>query len=363
MKPDPTRPYNDIPPLPPQHELETKEVLKQLALSHRYLAELKGISHTIPNRAILISTLALQEAKDSSAIENIITTHDELYKEGLQLKDFGSPAAKEVRRYAQALIHGYNLIEDDGLLTVNRILEIHAILEKNDAGIRKLPGTSLMNDRTGEIVYTPPDDPEVIKTALSDLEKYINIDELHQTDPLIKMALIHYQFESIHPFYDGNGRTGRILNVLYLVVKKLLDMPVLYLSKFIIENKSEYYRLLSEVRTEGKWQEWILYILKAVEETAVQSIDMIHSIKDLMASYKATIESELPKLYSQDLINLLFRHPYTRIEHAMEELKVSRITATKYLDQLTLNGFVIKHKLGRYHYFVNDQFVKLFLYR
>lgn len=355
-----SKPYNDIPSLPPSVDLETNEVLKQLAVSHRYLAELKGISQTIPNRTILINTLALQEAKDSSAIENIITTHDELYKEGLHLKDFENPAAKEVRRYAQALVHGYNLIKDDGILTVNRILEIHEQLEKNTAGLRKLPGTALMNDRTGEIVYTPPDDPNVIIKTLSDLEKYLNDDELHAVDPLIKMALIHYQFESIHPFYDGNGRTGRIINVLYLVIKKLLDMPVLYLSRFIIENKSEYYSLLAEVRTKSNWIGWVLYMLKAVEVTSLNSINLIKAIKDQMAQYKSGIRNKLPKVYSQDLLNLLFRHPYTRIDHAMEELKISRITATKYLDQLAEKGFLIKMKLGRNVYYINQPLFRIF---
>jgi len=358
---DPAKPFNSMPLLPPEFELETKVILKQLAVSHRYLAELKGIAQTIPNRSILISTLALQEAKDSSAIENIITTHDELYKSDLFADQFESPAAKEVRRYAKALVQGFNLIKNDKLLTVNRIIEIQKVLEDNDAGVRKIPGTVLKNTKTGETIYTPPDDLRVIIEALSNLEKYINDDKFHEVDPLIKMAVIHYQFETIHPFFDGNGRTGRIMNVLYLVANDLLEMPVLYLSRFIIEYKADYYRLINEVRTKNNWEEWVLFILFAVQITAIDSIKLILKIKILMSEYKTKIRSELPKIYSQELLNLLFRHPYTKIEYVMNDLKVTRITATKYLNQLTDNGLLTKHKLGRNIYFVNDALFDLFV--
>lgn len=358
---DPVKPFNSIPLLPPEFDLETKVILKQLAVAHRYLAELKGIAQTIPDRSILIRTLALQEAKDSSAIENIITTHDELYKSDLFADQFESPAAKEVHRYAKALVQGFNLIKDDKLLTVNRIIEIQKVLEDNDAGVRKIPGTVLKNTKTGETIYTPPDDPRVIIEALSNLEKYINDDEFHKVDPLIKMAVIHYQFETIHPFFDGNGRTGRIINVLYLVLNHLLEMPVLYLSRYIIENKPEYYELLNEVRTKNSWEAWVLFFLFGVSITSMKSIVLIKSMKALMREYETKIGNELPKIYSQDLLNLLFGHPYTKIEYVMNDLKVTRITATKYLNQLTDIGLLTKHKLGRNIYFVNDSLFDLFV--
>jgi Fic family protein len=356
-----SKPYNELPLLPPNFDLETKVVLKQLVLSHRYLAELKGVVPTIPNKSILINTLVLQEAKDSSEIENIITTHDELYKSDLFSDYFESPASKEVHRYAQALKEGHQLISQDKMLSLNKILEIQKVLEGNDAGVRKLSGTILKNERSGEIIYTPPDDPLIMNKLLSNLEKYINQDELHSLDPLIKMAVIHYQFESIHPFYDRNGRTGRIIMVLYLVMAQLLDIPVLYLSRYIIANKSDYYRLLQEVRTKNNWEEWILFILKAVEKTSIQSINMINSMRELMLKCKHQIMTELPKIYSQDLLNNLFKHPYTKIEYVINDLKISRITATKYLNQLSEHGLLEKMKLGRNIYFVNKPLFDIFV--
>src|SRR5271168_2639828 len=231
-----------IPNLPLNIELETKPILKKLMKAHQALAELKGVSGVIPNQSILISTLSLQEAKDSSAIENIITTHDELYKSDVSAKDFASIPAKEVYSYAAALQSGYQKVRKSGLLVNSHILEIQQTLEENSAGFRKLPGTVLKNDQTGEIVYSPPQDESQIRLLMNNLEQFINDDTLSDTDPLIKMAVIHHQFESIHPFYDGNGRTGRIINILYLVKQGLLDVPVLYLSRYINQNKSEYYR-------------------------------------------------------------------------------------------------------------------------
>lgn len=237
-----------VKPLPPKVELETIKILKKLSSAHRYLAELKGVASTIPNENILINTLALQEAKDSSAIENIITTHDELYKAQLFEDLILNASTKEVSRYADALKHGFTLIRKQKIITQNHILTIQSIIEQNDAGYRKLPGTALKNEATGEIIYTPPQDHETIVKLMDNLEEFINNDELSDVDPLTKMAVIHYQFESIHPFYDGNGRTGRILNILYLIQKDLLDLPILYLSRYVILNKSDYYRLLQEVR-------------------------------------------------------------------------------------------------------------------
>ena len=350
-----------VQPLPVDAELETKSVLRKTASAHRYLAELKGMAATIPNESILISTQTLQEAKDSSEIENIITTHDDLYKSTLFEDFIKSPAAKEVGHYAAALQKGFALVREKRLLTVNHILEIHKELEQNDAGIRKLPGTELKNEQTGATVYTPPQDHDDIVRLLTNLEQFINDDDMADLDPLVKMAVIHYQFESIHPFYDGNGRTGRIINILYLVAKDLLDIPELYLSRYIIRNKSEYYRLLQEVRENNGWEEWLLYMLHGVETTSRQTIWIIQSIKQIMMDYKHRIREELPKIYSQDLLNNLFRHPYTKIAYLLDDLQVSRLTATKYQDQLTEHGLLKKSKIGRYNYYINEPLMELFM--
>jgi Fic family protein len=330
---------------------ESPAILKKLATSSRRLAELKGFAGTIPNQDILINTLALQEAKDSSEIENIVTTHDELFKDDVLPETFANPAAKEVLRYRQALRVGFEQVRRSGLLTANHIIQIQAELERNNAGFRKLPGTAL-KDGSGQTVYTPPQEPAEIVTLMSNLERFINDGDLYAIDPLIKMALIHHQFESIHPFYDGNGRTGRILNVLYLVKEGLLDIPVLYLSSHIVRTKNDYYRLLQTVRLEDRWEDWVLYMLEAVEQTAVQTIVTIHAIKTALQDYKHRIRTDY-KFYSQDLINNLFSHPYTKIEFVQRDLQISRITATKYLDTLATDGFVEKKKIGRGNYYVN----------
>jgi Fic family protein len=335
----------------PASRFETPEILKKLASTSRVLAELKGTAGTIPRQSILINTLSIQEAKDSSEIENIVTTHDELFQgdqsDGASL----NPAAKEVLRYRQALWTGFKAVQETRLLTLNQLLQIQAELEGNQAGFRKVPGTSL-KDSSGRTVYTPPQDANEIAALMHDLERFINDDALFDADPLIKMALIHHQFESIHPFYDGNGRTGRIINVLYLVKAGLLDIPVLYLSRHIVQTKSDYYRLLQSVREWDAWEEWVLYILTAVEATAGQSIATIRAIKTALMDYKHRIRSEF-KFYSQDLINNLFTHPYTKIEFLQQDLGVSRLTATKYLESLTAAGLLHKRKIGRWNYFIN----------
>lgn len=339
-------------PLPPIIDLETKPILKKAASAHRFLAELKGVSGTIPNQGILINTLSLQEAKDSSAIENIVTTNDDLYREEL-FPDYAiNASAKEVRNYVTALKTGYNLVRENGLLTANYIETIQAALEKNRAGLRKLPGTDLKNDLTGEVVYTPPQDLASIVSLMTNLERFINDDSSYDADPLVKMAMIHYQFESIHPFYDANGRTGRIINVLYLVLKGLLDIPVLYLSRYIIRSKNEYYGLLQKVRDESAWEQWVLYILTGIENTARQTIATIQDIREALMDYKHRIRNT-HKFYSQDLINNLFFHPYTKIEFIEHDLKVSRLTAAKYLDMLAEDGFLRKEKIGRSNYYIN----------
>jgi Fic family protein len=330
---------------------ETPAILKRLASSSRKLAELKGIAASMPNQGILINTLGLQEAKDSSEIENIVTTHDELFKDDVLPEAFANPAAKEVLRYRQALRVGFDLVRNTGLLTSNHIVQIQGELERNNAGFRKLPGTAL-KDGSGRTVYTPPQDPAEIVALMSDLERFINDAGLFDADPLIKMALIHHQFESIHPFYDGNGRTGRIVNVLFLVKEGLLDIPVLYLSQHIVRNKRAYYDLLQRVRVEDIWEDWVLYMLEAVEVTAGRTLRTVQAIKAALMDYKHRIR-EQHKFYSQDLINNLFSHPYTKIEFLQRDLQVSRMTATRYLDALAETGFLVKQKIGRGNYYVN----------
>ena len=342
-----------IPPLDQllAHRFDTPAILKRLTSASRKLAELKGIAASIPNQGILINALGLQEAKDSSEIENIVTTHDELFKDEVLPEAFANPAAKEVLRYRQALHLGYKLVRDTGLITTNHLIQIQSELERNNAGFRRLPGTALKSS-TGATVYTPPQNPADIAELMGGLERFVNDSGSSDADPLIKMALIHHQFESIHPFYDGNGRTGRILNVLYLVKEGLLDVPVLYLSRYIVSTKSDYYRLLQAVRDEDVWEQWVLYMLEAVEQTAGQTIATIHAIKQALFDYKHRIRDQY-KFYSQDLINNLFMHPYTKIEFVEKDLGVSRLTATKYLDALDAGGFVQKQKIGRSNYYIN----------
>ena len=351
---------NKISQLPLPYDLETKRVLKKLVLAHRALAELKGVTEIIPNQSILISTLSLQEAKDSSEIENIVTTHDELYKSDRAKKIFSSGAAKEVHSYAAALRNGYQKVSKTGLLTNNDIKEIQSTIEENTAGFRTLPGTELKNEKTGKVVYTPPQEANQVKELMNNLEQYINDDALSNDDALIKMAVIHHQFESIHPFYDGNGRTGRIINVLYLVKNGLLDAPVLYLSRYINQNKGEYYRLLQEVREQDNaWEEWVLFILEAVIQTSYQTIQLIHGIRDLMQHHKNQMREKLPKIYSQDLLNIIFNHPYTKVDFVEKELHKSRVTATRYLDMLANVGIMDKQKPGRQVYYINTKLFDL----
>lgn len=329
---------------------ETAPILKRLNLASRNLAELKGVAASIPNQDILISTLTLQEARDSSAIENIVTTQDDLYREDDPLEAAGT-AVKEVLRYRQALRAGFERVRNSSLLTLNTIPEIQSQLECNRAGLRKLPGTAL-RDGAGQLVYEPPQDANEVKRLMGELEQFIHADPDASIDPLVKMALIHHQFESIHPFYDGNGRTGRIVNVLYLVKEGLLDIPVLYLSRHIVRTKPDYYRLLQAVREEDAWEDWVLYMLDAVASTAAETIATIRAIKDLLQATKQRIRAGY-KFYSQDLINNLFSHPYTRVEFAQRELGVSRITATRYLDKLAEDGVLEKLRIGRNNYYVN----------
>jgi len=330
-------------------------ILTALIQAHRPLAELKGVIKSIPNQQILLSTLTLQEAKDSSEIENIITTQDELYKHTLRT-DLSNLATKEVANYNRALQVGYQAVKEQGLLTLNTILKIQENLENNRAGFRKQLGTVLKNEQSGEIIYIPPES-QLIPELMTDLEQIIN-QEPPRNDPLVQMALIHHQFESIHPFYDGNGRTGRIINILYLVKTGLLDSPVLYLSRYINHTKSKYYQLLQQVRDNNDWQGWIIYMLKGIEITASQTITLVEAIKALLQKQKHTIREQF-KFYSQDLINNIFHHPYTKVQFMERDLRVSRATATRYLDALADYGVLEKHKLGRENYYLNRELVEL----
>lgn len=343
-----------IPKLPIHVDIETRAILKKLPGVRAALAELNGISESIPNERILINTLSLQEARDSSAIENIVTTHDELFTSDYLSRQFTTIAAKEVHSYAFALQEGFKMVKQTGLLTINNIIKIQALLEENNAGFRKLPGTDLKNEQTGEIVYTPPQSHAEITDLMANLEDFINKVKLSDADPVIKMAIIHHQFESIHPFYDGNGRTGRIINILFLVKEDLLKLPILYLSRYINHNKSTYYKLLQQTRETDNWEPWILYLLDAVEQTSLQTSELIRGIKKIMAAHKQKIRKELPKIYSQDLINSLFRHPYTKIEYIKNDLNVVRKTAARYLDQLCEIGILNKNKLGKENYYFNN---------
>lgn len=344
---------NKIKLLPLTQEIETTAVLKKLAKAHQALAELKGMAASIPNEGILISTLSLQEAKDSSAIENIITTHDDLYRSDSIAKLFVSIAAKEVHNYANTLRYGFKQVKAHGLLTNAHVLHIQATIEENSADFRRLPGTALKNDLTGATIYTPPQHPDEVIALMTNLERFINEDDLCDWDPLTKMAVIHHQFESIHPFYDGNGRTGRIINILYLVKQELLKIPVLYLSRYINQNKADYYHLLQSTRDTDDWQPWLMFMLEGIEQTARQTVALIEGIKETMLMFKKKMCAELPKIYSQDLLNNIFRHPYTKIDFVMTELNVGRITATRYLDELIRIDLLDKRKIGRENYYIN----------
>ena len=356
-----------IPSLPLPYDLESKEVLRQLNRANRKLAELKGVAQTIPNERILISSLTLQEAKDSSEVENIVTTQDDLYRAGLDPShQFINAATKEVLFYREAINEGFRMVRNKDILTLNDIKHVQEILEQNTAGFRTTPGTQLKRENDGAVIYTPPQDGMAIVRYMSNLEQFINDDHLSQLDPLIKMAIIHHQFESIHPFYDGNGRTGRIINILYLVITGLLDLPILYLSRYITHNKGEYYRLIQAIRDKNtdnaaEWEAWILFMLKGVEVTAEDTISLVKNIGRLMAEYKNVIRPDFGSKYNHELLNGLFYHPYTKIDHVVANMQVSRQTASKYLDRIVALGLLKKEKMGKENYYINTRLMNLFI--
>lgn len=345
-------PFND-------YDLKTSRIFESLNEASRALAELKGFASSIPNQHILINAITINEAKDSSAIENIVTTHDSIYKV-LTQSGFKEAAAKEVVDYRSAIWHGYEIINEKGFISTNILVEIQAIIEPNKTGIRKTPGTNLVNSITDKVIYTPPQQESEIRDLLKNLEDYINNFD-NGIDPLIKMALIHYQFESIHPFYDGNGRTGRILNVLYLVLNKLIDSPILYLSNYINKNKSDYYKLFNEFRENNNYEDWIIYILKGIEETSKNTIELIKQIQSEMESYKEEFMVKLPKIYSDELLYSLFFEVYTRINYIEDRCGVTRQTATNYLNQLTDAGLLEYEKVGRESIYKNTRLIELLM--
>lgn len=349
-------PYNTLPDLPPKEDLETVPILKMTIRANKALAELKISAHLIPNQAILIQTLGLSEAKISSEIENIVTTNDELYKAFADSELPIDPATKEVLHYKDALWHGfYALTQKKRLLTTPLFIELVQILKNSTAGIRKIPGTKLVNPG-GETLYTPPEGEEVIRQKLSNLEAFIHGPS--SLDPLIKMAMMHYQFEAIHPFMDGNGRTGRILNILYLVENHLLDIPILYLSQYIISHKAAYYSGLQNVTEKQEWEPWILYILEGLEQTALATRKKILSIHALIQETVEKVRLKLPRIYSKDLIEVLFRSPYCKIKFLEENGIAKRQTASSYLKELERIGILQGIKMGRELYYVNKRFLK-----
>lgn len=356
-----------IPHLPLSYDLETKAILKQLNQANRRLAELKGVALTIPNENILVSTLTLQEAKDSSEVENIVTTQDDLYQGAAEsLSNFVVNAAtKEVLNYREALHHGFLLVKEKGVLTSSVIKEIQKTLEHNSAGFRSVPGTALKRS-DGKTVYSPPQDKQTILKLMDNLERFINDERLSYLDPLIKLCIIHHQFESIHPFYDGNGRTGRIICVLYLVLTGCLDLPILYLSRYITHNKGEYYRLIQAIRNKNEdnatqWEEWIMFMLRGIEETAIETTRLVKGISKLMAEFKTILRPKFGKQYRHELLNNLFFHPYTKVEFLEKEMMVSRITANRYLNTLVDTGLIERIKIGRSYYYMNLPLINLFM--
>jgi len=345
-----------LPQLPYSFDLETVETLKLVAGCCDALGELRGIAESMPSETVLISTLALQEAKESSEIENIITTNDDLYK-GSLFRDskLVSPAAKEVNDYSVALIQGFLEVRRNKLIRLSTVLQIQEIIEKNDAGIRSQAGTVIRSQDTGETVYAPPQDRKEIDLLLANLLDFINDHELSDLHPIIKMALIHYQFEKIHPFYDGNGRTGRIIMMLYLVSQGVLNLPVLYLSRYITRTKQTYYQLLREEFCEETLTRWVHYFLIGIQATATDALDRIYNIKTAMMDCKQELRSSLPRIYSQELLNNLFAYPYTKIDFVQSAIGVSRPTASKYLNEIVGLGLLSKRKIGNSNYYINDE--------
>jgi Fic family protein len=353
-------PFNGLQNLPPKADLETPEIFRLTIKANKLLAELKGYCQTLPNPILLLNTIVLQESKESSAIENIVTTQDELYKATLHITDrIKNPAAKEVIQYREAMYWGLEQITKTGLITTNLLVGIMQKLRDTDDNIRKNPGTKLANPTTKDIVYTPPEGESIIRAKLAALETFINDDSYSDLDSLIKMALIHYQFEAIHPFSDGNGRTGRILNVLYLVNKELLGLPILYLSRYIIQNKPDYYRLLREVTENENWVDWIKFVIKGVGETAEMTLKKINTILQLKNNAQPIIKEALKSSYSKELVDLLYSFPYIKTSVLEDHDIAKRQTAAEYLKKIEKAGLLSSVKIGKEVYYINQGLMKV----
>ena len=344
------QPYNDLPLLPPTTELETRAVLKQAISANRVLANLRGLAAKIPNQGLLINSIVLQEARLSSEIENIVTTNDELYRAAANGDGKTDPHTKEVLRYREALYFGFKALRERPLNS-NLFIELVQLIKQVDIGIRAIPGTALKND-LGEVIYTPPVGEAVIRDKLANLEQFIHADD--GLDPLVKMAVMHYQFEAIHPFPDGNGRTGRILNLLFLVEQQLLDIPVLFLSRYIITHRQEYYAGLRGVTESQDWERWVLFMLKAVESTAQQTFEQVNRILALMEEVRERVQREAENIYSKDLVEAIFMQPYTKIAFLVEAGIAKRQTASRYLQTLAAMGVLREEQVGREKYYIND---------
>jgi Fic family protein len=343
--------------LPYQVDLNTIEILKKLNIANHHMGELKGILKLLPNPEIVLSLINLSESKDSSAIENIMTTYDEIFKEIVSKTPAGGQP-KEVINYKHAIDRGFMLLRQKGFISTNMLVEIQNVIEPNKGGIRKLPGTVITNDRTHEIVHTPPQNESEIRELMHNLELFINHDD--EYDPLIQMALIHFQFESIHPFYDGNGRTGRILNILYLVLKEKITEPILYLSKYIMDNKETYYRLLKQCNENiANIENFVKFILKGIIETSQNTIHLIMRINQSIETTQEMMKKRLPDIYRYDIVEHLFSHMYTKNEFFRESLNISRATATKYLKLLEKEGFIVSEPLGKEVIYKNIQLLNL----
>lgn len=358
MRFDRNRPYNQLPLIPPKTDIETPAVLKKTVTASRALAELKGVGKTIPNQAMLINTIVLREAQSSSEIENVVTTTDALFKAFTAKTNKTDPATKEVLRYREALWEGFNTLKKRPVLSTNVFIKLFQTIKENKAGIRNVTGTKIANTASGEVLYSPPEGERIIRNKLKNLEDYIH--SKNNVDPLIKLALIHYQFEAIHPFFDGNGRAGRILNILFLVYKDLLDLPVLYLSKYIIENKNDYYRLLRDVTEKDDWVPWILFMLEAVEQTSTYTHDKIISIRSLLENALEEGRKKLPeRVYSKELIELLFHQPYIKGQFLVDAGIAKRKTAAEYLKELEKAGILRLKKTGKENLYLNVALFKL----
>ena len=351
----PDQPYNDLPALPPSHEVETRAVLKQCIAARAALAELKQAAQLIPNQGVLINSLPLLEAQASSEIENIVTTTDNLFQY-LHSDDQADPATREALRYSGALMEGFRALQQMPLNT-RTAEQICTRIKGVQMQVRRVPGTALANQRTGEVIYTPPVGEDLLRTKLANWERYLH--EAREIDPLIRMAVAHYQFEAIHPFTDGNGRTGRVINSLFLIQEELLTLPILYLSRYIIRNKEDYYRLLLDVTRTQAWEEWVIYILRGVEETALWTKAKISAIRELSELTIAHVRAAVPKIYSRELVDLIFDLPYCRIQNVVEKNLAGRQAASRYLKQLVQIGVLEEITLGREKLFIHPKLMRL----